>query len=157
MEFLGWLEASSYANWVAGSAYGWVIMLSLHAVGIATIVGIMFVVNLRLLGLYKTIPCASFDNYLKIVWYGIGLNLFTGLSIFTSQATFYITSLPFLLKITFVIVGSVNLFYTQKILKSEAANWDTSGTVPTQGLALAGSSLVFWTMAVVTGRLIAYM
>ena len=77
MGFLSWLEASSYANWIAGSAYGWVIMLSLHAIGIATIVGIMFVVNLRLLGLYKTIPCASFDKYLKIVWYGIGLNLFT--------------------------------------------------------------------------------
>ena len=157
MGFLSWLEASSYANWIAGSAYGWVIMLSLHAIGIATIVGIMFVINLRLLGLYKTIPCASLGKYLEIVWYGIGLNLFTGLSIFTSQATFYITSIPFLLKITFIVVGSVNLYYTQKILKSDAANWDATGTVPTLVLVLAASSLVFWTMAVVTGRLIAYL
>lgn len=157
MEFLGWLEGTSYAGWVAASLWGWAIMLSLHAIGIAAIVGIVFVVSFRLLGLYKTIPCASLSKYLEIAWYGVVLNVITGLSIFTTQATYYITSLPFLLKITFIVFGCVNIAYMQKVLKRDSGKWDTAKATPALGLVLAGSSMLFWTMAVITGRLIAYM
>ena len=45
----------------------------------------------------------------------------------------------------------------QKVLKRDAGNWDTAKAVPTFGIVLAGCSMLFWTMAVITGRLIAYM
>jgi hypothetical protein len=74
-----------------------------------------------------------------------------------AQATFYVTSPAFLVKITFIILGIANLHYTQKILKREAADWDTAGAVPQLGMILAGCSLLFWTISVVAGRLIAYL
>lgn len=157
MAFLSWLESTGYATWISTGIIGWPLMLTLHAIGIATILGILFVLDLRLLGFYRTIPCTSLNKFLKIAWYGIALNVVTGFSIFMTQATTYITSVPFLLKITLVILGSVNLYYTQKILKRDSASWDATGVVTKKGLALAGSSLVFWILAVITGRLIAYL
>jgi len=157
MGFLIWLESTGYADWVASSIYGFPIMITLHAIGLASIVGIVFALDLRLLGLYRTIPCASLTKFLVIAWCGIVLNIFSGLSIFTTQASYYVTSVPFLLKIAFIIIGCVNLAYTQKILKQNSANWDAAGAVPMTGLVLASSSLLFWTLAVITGRLIAYL
>jgi uncharacterized membrane protein len=132
-------------------------MLTIHAIGLAIVVGVIFSMNLRMLGLYGSIPYTSLHAILRIAWIGIVMNLITGFSIFMTQAVSYVTSIPFLTKITFIVLGVANLVYTQKILKREAAAWQASGTVPTIGRVLAITSLLFWIIAVVTGRLIAYL
>jgi hypothetical protein len=68
-----------------------------------------------------------------------------------------VTSVPFLFKIGCIIAGIVNLVYVQKLLKREAGSWQTGAALPQQGRLLAGSSLALWGLAVVTGRLIAYL
>ena len=157
MSFLNWLESTSYAEWILVSATGWPLMLTIHAVGLAIIVGIVFSLNLRLLGLYEAIPFTALHDLMRIAWIGIVFNVFTGLSIFTTQASSYVTSIPFLLKMLFIVLGIVNLVYTQKYLKREAGAWQAAGTAPRIAVMLAGSSLFLWVMAVVTGRLIAYL
>ena len=155
--FLTWLEETSYSDWILTSAEGWPLMLTIHAIGLALIVGIVFAINLRLLGFYSTIPITSLNEFLRVAWVGIWLNVITGLSIFMTQANSYVHSVPFGLKITFIVLGIANLVYTQKTLRREAASWQAAGAVPGKGILLAASSLLFWILAVVTGRLIAYI
>jgi len=158
MGFLSWLEQTAYSEWIVSGLTGWPLVLSLHAVGTSIIVGISFVLNLRLLGLFKPIPITALHGLLSIGWIGIALNVYSGLSLFMAQATFYVTESPaFLVKITFVILAIANLHYTQKVLQREAADWDAAGAVPRLGMILAGGSLAFLTMAVLAGRLIAYL
>jgi hypothetical protein len=157
MGLLSWMEATSFSNWILASAVGWPFMLSLHAIGLATIVGIVFALALRLLGIYRTIPCSALEKFVFVAWLGVALNVFTGFSIFMSQATYYITNVPFLMKITFILIGCGTLWYTQKVLKRDAAGWDAAGTIPAIGVQLASGLLVFWTLSVVMGRLIAYL
>lgn len=157
MGFLNWLESTAYSEWILVSSTGWPLMLTLHALGLATIVGIIFSLDLRMLGFYGAIPYSSMHKLLSIAWFGIALNVFTGLSIFMTQASTYIVSPPFLIKITFIILGCVNLWYMQKVLRTEAEKWDSAGAAAPVALGLAASSLVFWIIAVVTGRLIAYI
>ncbi|HEY7672182.1 MAG TPA: hypothetical protein VIC71_08190 [Gammaproteobacteria bacterium] len=155
--FLTWLENTGYSEWILTSAEGWPLMLTIHALGLALIVGIVFAMNLRMLGFYATIPITSLDDILRISWIGIWLNVITGLSIFMTQANMYVHSVPFILKISFIILGIINLVFTQKTLRREAGAWQAAGKVPQKGVLLAASSLVFWVMAIVTGRLIAYI
>ncbi len=157
MGFLSWLESTAYSQWIVSGLTGWPLMLSMHAVGIAIVVGVVFVLNLRLFGLFRPIPLTSLHGLLAIGWIGIALNVFSGVSLFVAQASFYVTSVPFIVKITFVILGIGNLYHMQKFLKRDAASWEAAGTVPQLGLVLGGTSFAFWTIAVVTGRLIAYL
>ena len=157
MAFLTWMEGTAYSEWIVAGLVGWPLMLSMHAVGLAIIVGIMFVLSLRMAGYFKPIPYASLNDLMAFGWIGIALNVFSGFSLFMAQASFYVTSPPFLVKITFVILGIANLHYTQKVLRREAAGWDAAGAVPQLSVVLAGSSLGFWILAVVGGRLIAYL
>jgi hypothetical protein len=154
---LTWMESTGYSEWILTSSTGWPMMLSIHAIGLAITVGVIFSMNLRVLGLYGTIPYTSLYNLLRIAWIGIVMNVITGFSIFMTQATMYVTSVPFLLKITFIILGIANLVYMLKVLKREAASWQAAGAVPQIGRTLAWTSLFFWVFAVVTGRLIAYL
>ncbi|MFL2546814.1 MAG: hypothetical protein ACJ0SL_05565 [Candidatus Rariloculaceae bacterium] len=157
MGFLSWLESTAYSEWIVSGLTGWPLMLSMHAVGLALIVGMMFTLNLRVFGYFKPIPFTALGGLMGIGWVGIALNIFSGLSLFMAQATFYITSPPFIVKITFIILGIANLHYMQKVLKREGIDWDAAGAAPQLGVILAASSLVFWTIGVVAGRLIAYL
>lgn len=154
---LSWMETTAYSEWIVAGLVGWPLMLSMHAIGLAIIVGIMFTLNLRMLGYFKPIPYVALNDLMAFGWIGIALNVFSGFSLFMAQATFYVTSFPFLVKITFIILGIANLYYTQKILKRDAAGWDAADAVPQISMILAGSSLAFWILAVVGGRLIAYL
>ena len=157
MGFLSWVESTAYAQWILTGLYGWPIMLSIHAIGLAIVFGIIFVLDLRLLGLYGSIPLTEVNRLMAVAWVGIALNVFTGLSLFTTQATSYVTSGVFLLKIGFIVLGVVNLVYTQKILQREAEGWERSSAVARTRAVLSLSSIACWTIALVTARLIAYV
>jgi len=157
MAFLTWLESTRYVEWMLGSVVAYPVMLSVHAFGLALTVGVLLALDLRLLGLYRTIPLTSLDRFLGIAWVGIGLNTFTGLSIFMTQASMYVTNVPFITKMVFVVLGSVSLVAMQRVLTRDAATWEAAGQVPPLGRGLALGSALCWTVAVVTGRLIAYL
>jgi hypothetical protein len=153
---LTWMENTAYAQWILTGLTGWPLVLSMHAMGLAIAVGMIFAMNLRILGLYTTIPLSATRTLLSFAWIGIALNIFSGFSLFMTQATFYVTSFPFLVKITAIIIGIVLLVMTQKAMGRELSTWESSG-VSSQGRNLAIASIVLWVLAVVTGRLIAYL
>lgn len=157
MGFLTWLEENWYAQWILTSAKGWPLMLSLHAFGLAIILGVMFALNLRLLGWYRSLPYTSLHSLMGIAWIGIWINVFTGLSVFLTRPLGYLTSIPFLVKIGFIILGIVVLIYTRKTLAREAASWEAAGVAPPIAKQLGLGSLAFWILAVISGRLIAYI
>jgi hypothetical protein len=151
-----WLENTAYSQWILTGLTGWPLVLSMHAMGLAIAVGMVFAMNLRLLGLYTSLSLSSTQKLLTFAWIGIALNIFSGFSLFMTQASYYVTSPPFLVKITAIILGIVALVITQKTITREMSTWDASG-VSSKGRNLAIASLGLWTLAVVTGRLIAYL
>jgi hypothetical protein len=156
MAFLSWLESTGYVRWMLSSLVAYPFMLTVHALGLALTVGVILALDLRLLGLYRTIPLTTLDRLLGIAWVGIGLNAFTGVSIFMTEATRYITNVPFLVKMVFVVLGAVSLAAMQRLLRRNASSLEAD-QVPPHGRGWALGSIFFWVMAVVTGRLIAYL
>ena len=63
-----WLEASAFADWVRTSFVGYPMLLTLHSIGMAIMVGLVFVVSLRLVGRFQRIPYASLERMLLIAW-----------------------------------------------------------------------------------------
>lgn len=154
---MAWLEATTFADWVRTSLIGYPLLLTLHSIGMAIMVGLIFIVNLRLLGLFKRIPYTSLDSMLAFAWIGFVINFLSGAAIFTSQATFYVTSGPFILKIAMVLLGALTAAYMLPILKTESAKW--VGGSPVTGIVktLAIGSLVMWSIAITMGRFTAYL
>lgn len=154
---MAWLEATTFAEWVRTSLIGYPLVLTLHSIGMAIMVGLIFVVNLRLLGLFRRIPYASLDRMLALAWIGFIINFLSGAAIFTSQATAYVTNGPFILKIAMVLLGALTAGYMQPMLKRESVNWAGDSPVPGMVQTLAIGSLVMWTVAITTGRFTAYL
>ena len=59
MAFFEWLEYTRLAVWVGESLWGYPIMISLHAIGLGTVVGILVMLDLRILGSFDGMPYGS--------------------------------------------------------------------------------------------------
>lgn len=153
-----WLENTPVALWVGESLYGYPFLLGLHAVGLAIVVGIFSMRDLRLLGLFSGISYASIDSLKKLAWTGFSINAISGCFLFTSQATTFVSNTPFLLKISMIFLAAICAGVIQNRMHNEASAWDSSGTAAVGSVkAIAAVSLTLWIGAIVSGRLVAYL
>ena len=81
------IENSAYAVWVreSPSIWAYTTILSLHAMGLAIIVGINTVVALRLLGFVPDIPVAKLRQLYPWMYLGFTINAFSGLSLLAAK------------------------------------------------------------------------
>jgi hypothetical protein len=152
-----WIESTALAEWIRSSQIGWPLMLSLHSIGMGIMLGLIFVLCLRLLGLFQRIPVPALTNLFGIVWFAFAINIVGGTAIFTSRAVFFATSIPFILKMTAIVIAAVATRMLQHTLAAETM----PGAIPAAAAPAlrrwAWSLLALWTFAIVTGRLTAYV
>jgi hypothetical protein len=133
-------------------------MISMHAIGMGIVVGIFLMLDLRLLRVIRGVSFGAFLTLFPLAWIGLAINTLSGSSMFTSQATTFVESTPFLIKISAVISGVVVGIFIQRRLKMRAADWDISDSnIESSASVLAVLSLVCWIGAIFAGRLIAYL
>ena len=153
-----WLENTALAIWVGESLWGYPLMLGLHVVGLAIVVGIFSMLDLRLLGAFPGMQFSVFGTLIRFAWIGFAVNLLSGLALFTSQATTFVESKPFLIKVTAIIIAMGCAWLIQGRVARDGAGWDASESAPTGSIrAVAVVSLVLWLTAICAGRLIAYL
>ncbi len=158
MPVFEWLESSALAIWVGESLWGYPIMLGMHAIGLAIVVGIFVMLDLRMLRVIRGVSFTAFLSLFRLAWIGLIINTLSGSSLFTSQATTFVESAPFLIKISAVIAGVILGVFIQRRLKLRAADWDISdNNIESSATALAALSLFCWIGAIFAGRLIAYL
>lgn len=108
--------------WVGGSLWGYPIMLGLHAVGLAVVVGVFLMLDLRILGFNRGVAFRSLASLLKVAWIGLAVNVISGFALFSSQATVFVESTPFLTKISCVFLGVIAGLFLQRTLGRQADN-----------------------------------
>ena len=155
MAFFAWLEASKLAEWVRMSTEGYPTVITLHAIGMAIMVGLCVIVDLRILGRFDGIPYESMQRLLPVAWVGFLINTLSGSGLFVAQATMFATDWMFIAKIVLVFAGAA----TAGILQPElalASTWP-GGKPPARVRRVAAIGIAFWLLAIVTGRLTAYI
>jgi hypothetical protein len=153
---LEWLQATQYSEWVSGS-WGWPWALTLHAFGNAIVVGLMFIVGLRLFGFFRTIPYTSLEKLFPYVWFGVVCQFYSGLTLWMSKPPAYVRDWAFDTKFTLVVVGIIVTVLFLKTLRREAAEWQATGAVSTQGRRLVAVACLTWGFVIIMGRLTAYL
>jgi hypothetical protein len=155
MSFLGWLADSAPGIAVRETLWMYPVMLTLHAVGMAIVVGLLLMVNLRVLGFAKAIPLASMKGVNSVVVSGFAVNFLSGAMLFVGDAPRYATSAPFLIKMLCIVIGGVLAWVLARMLAATPP--DRSGATSGHARALAALSTVVWLVAITAGRLTAYL
>lgn len=150
--FLLMLENLDLSRWVLGSIWGYPIFLTFHSIGLGLLVGLLILIDIRVLGYVKPLPLSGMRRLMRWVWIGFLLNFASGVVLFMADARKDFYSNSFRWKMFSVLCGLLVAIYLDK----KALREDVTQTPPVARL-LAAASLVSWTGAIVAGRLIAYL
>jgi hypothetical protein len=128
-----------------------------HLVGIALLVGSIIVLDLRLLGLSRTLPVRKLASHvLPGSAAGLALILPSGLAMFVAHATDLMGNPVFVLKICLIMAAGINAAAFHAGVFRGAAAWDVDATPPLTARAAAALSLLLWISVIACGRLLAY-
>ena len=151
------IEDLSIGVWVreSPSIFAYTLVLSLHAIGLAIVLGLNWLIALRLLGVAKAIPLTALRSFYGTIWFGFFINAVSGLLLFIASATHMGVMHVFWIKMVAVATGMIlSLTLKARYLNDSAAL--AAGTVPPGARRMAWWLLGVWFLALVAGRMTGY-
>jgi hypothetical protein len=156
MSVLTSLQDSALSTWLRESESFWALpaMLLFHTTGMGILVGTSWALDLRLLGVARGIPIEPLRPLFRAMWVGFAINAVTGVLLFAQEAASKGTSITFIIKMLFVLLGMVTVVLLQRDLFGGA---NAAIEVSARTKRLARISLIVWTIAITAGRLLGYI
>jgi hypothetical protein len=153
------IELSPIGVAIAESRYAFMLFEGAHLIGLAFAVGLLFVIDLRLLGvLLRGVPVQRVLASLRPwVLGGFVVIFVTGGLLFWSAAGRLVLSPVFALKLLLIALAGANALYFETALKRNTAAQQQTAALPASLRAAALASLLLWSLVIISGRLIPYL
>ena len=152
------IEYSSLGIAIAESTWAFPTLETLHVIGLVTVLGTIFIMDLRLLGVASANVAVTrmTRDTLPWTWGAFVLAAITGTLLFVSKASSYMINPYFLVKMSLMAIAGLNMLYFHFVTFKNIAVWDNSAAMPA-GVKFAGAtSILFWLAIVFCGRAIGF-
>ena len=129
-----------------------------HITGFVILVGSIVVLDLRLLGLSRTLRVSMLTRHV-LPWSIAAFFLIvpTGLLMFMAHASDFLTNRAFQLKLLLIMLAGINAAAFHVGVYRSVALWDERAAPPIGARLHAAASLVLWVSVLACGRLLAYL
>ena len=154
---MGGIEASAFAQAMRQWLWLYPAVEIVHLVGIAILVGSIAVLDLRLLGISRSLSVRRLAAHV-LPWTlaGFALIVPSGFAMFTAHASELISSPAFVLKLSLIGLGGLNAAVFHTGVYRSAGQWDIDFPPPLAARLAATVSLLLWISVIACGRLLAY-
>ena len=151
------LENNSIITFIreSPSVFGYTMVISFHAMGLATVVGLNWVIAFRLLGFAPALRIAPMLKLFPFMYIGFWVNALSGLCLLAASASTILYDPIFYVKIGFIIIAILNLRFIRNKVFAQPEKLD-SGEIPDLAKTLSWVAIVCWGCAIIAGRLTAY-
>lgn len=158
-ELLTWLEGTSLATWTRESPSIWAYpaILTAHTVGLAVVVGLSTVVDLRLLGFARRVPLSALAGLFGLMSAAFALNAITGWLLFMADATTKGRQPVLYVKLALIGLALWCTWRTRGVVLGRTEQGSTGASMGEGGRGAAVASMVLWAAAITAGRLMAYL
>lgn len=125
-----------------------------HFMGLSLLMGVMIVVDLRILGVFKQTTYASVLKLLPLAVLGFAVNLISGICFIATNPFLYFTNPAFYVKLMLILLGGLNALWFTFAEHKLIAGLPSDATAPMPARVMAIASLVMWTLVLLAGRLL---
>jgi len=152
------LEHSALAVSIAESNWAFPIIETIHVIALALMIGMVLIMDLRLLGLAsaKQRYTVLQRDVLPWTWWAFGGALVSGCLMFINQATEYYENEAFRIKLFLLLLAGINMLVFELIIARGAAAWDQESSAPWPGKIAALLSIALWIAIVFFGRRVGF-
>jgi hypothetical protein len=147
--------ARTVGDFVTNTPWMWPTCETLHFVGLTLLIGVVLVVDLRVLGVMKGVSFISLHRLLPWAAFGFGLNVITGILFFVGIPAQYINNKAFYWKIGLVMLAGLNAVYFT-ILEQP---WELGSgeDAPLTAKFAAASAMLLWVGVMYYGSMLPFI
>lgn len=144
-----------FTDAMVASKWWWAFMMSMHFIGLSLLIGVIGVLDLRLIGFAKQLPVEPLHRLFPWAIAGLGINVVTGMLAFMGMPDYYTYNAAFWFKILALMLAGLNvaMFYLTGIFE-RVRRLGAGEDAPFSAKVIAVSSLVLWFAVVISGRYI---
>ena len=154
-EYTEWIEQTALSVWMReGSLWAFPIVLILHTVGLAFLVGANVALEVRLLGFARGVPLRAMLPFFTPMWLGFWVNAVSGVLLLVTYPTKALTNPLFYLKLGLIGILIIHTRWIRSQIVKDSSS-DRS-PLPLLGRLTSVAALVCWAAAITAGRLLAY-
>ena len=153
------IEQWPLAAAIAESRYAFPVIEGIHLIGLSVSVGLIFLTDLRLMGLlFRQVPVNDVLRHLRpYVLIGFALVFLSGGLLGMAEASALIQSPAFPFKMLFMLLAGINALYFELRIAKRAPVVENHPVLPWSVKYAGAASLGLWTLVIVFGRLIPYL
>jgi hypothetical protein len=157
MTGMGALEGSAFGQAMRQWLWLYPSVEIVHIAGIALLVGSIAILDLRLLGLSRSLPVRRLAAHI-LPWSiaSFALIIPSGLAMFVAHASDLMSNPVFVVKICLILLAGANAGLLHAGALRSADRWDVDVMPPPAARAAAAASLLLWISVIACGRLLAY-
>jgi hypothetical protein len=142
-------------TYITENQWVWASCETLHFIGLTLLLGVVFVVDLRVLGLLKGVSFASLHRLLPWAALGFGVNVITGMLFFVALPGQYIGNRSFYWKIALVMLAGANAVYFTVF--EEAWALGSKEDAPLTAKIAAASAMLLWVGVMYFGSMLPFL
>ena len=147
--------ARTVGSFVTDTPWMWPTCETLHFVGLSLLCGVVFLVDLRVLGVMKGVSFASLHRLLPWAALGFGVNIGTGMLFFVGIPGQYIHNVSFYWKIGLAMLAGANALYFT--LFDEPWSLGPGEDAPLTAKIAAVSAMVLWVGVMYCGSMLPFL
>lgn len=167
-DFFAWIEEElgrsgpdglSWSHQLHESLNIWNVVEGTHVLTLMFFAGTIWLVDLRMMGLaFRNMPFSKLnDRVLPITMVSFAVMVLTGVINFIGRSPLmYYHDIWFRLKMAFLIIAAINIFWFHYQVQKSQAEWDALPSPPARVKLSGAVSLVSWLLIIIFGRFIAY-
>jgi len=154
---LSWMESSALAQFILGTSWVFPTLETLHFIGLILLIGSLYVVDLRFVGLAARVPLQAVLRFVPVAVLGFSINLITGIMFCFADPFRYYPNLAFRLKMLAVLLAGLNLLLFKLSVDEAELARNPNAEPKFSWRLIAGLSMLLWTAVIIFGRLIPYL
>ena len=158
LSFFEWLENTSGSIAIRESILVYPLVETSHVLTLCLFLGMIAMLDLRLLGLaWKRVPASQVaERLLPWAWAGFVLMVISGVLLFYSGPVRASQNIFFQVKMVMLVLAGLNAFVFHRGIYRKVAAWDEDAVTPVRAKVAGCLSLLLWSGVVVAGRMQAY-
>jgi uncharacterized protein DUF6644 len=159
LEFCQWLDQTAVGSTIRQSLWLFPAIETVHLLGMAALVGTITVLDLRLLGWATPQKRVSevTARLLPWAWFGFGVQVVTGVLLFSSEAIKIYGNPAFRLKMLLLLLAGIQALIFQTVVSRKLPAWDDHQSLPLMAKVMGMISILLWVAIVTAGRFIGFV
>ncbi|PJI85945.1 hypothetical protein BC777_2295 [Yoonia maricola] len=151
------LNATALNGFVMDNRFVFPLLEMSHFMGLCLLFGSLLVVDLRIVGLARSVPIDRVDVFVRFALIGFAINLVTGLLFIVGDSDRYLVNNAFWAKMGLIVLAGLNTAYFVRRIKPQMDAGVTSADLIGGAHVIAWLSLIIWSCIIILGRFIPYV